>query len=43
MNSKPLVSIIIQTYNRAHIIYRAIDSAINQTYTNLANYLGILK
>ena len=35
MNSKPLVSIIIQTYNRAHIIYRAIDSAINQTYTNL--------
>lgn len=35
MSTNPLVSIIIQTFNRAHMIHRAINSAINQTYTNI--------
>jgi len=32
--SQPLVSIIIPTYNREHILAEAIESAINQTYYN---------
>lgn len=32
--SKPLVSIIIPTYNRAHLIGETLDSVITQTYTN---------
>ena len=31
-NGKPKVSVIIPTYNRAHILGRAIKSVINQTY-----------
>jgi glycosyltransferase involved in cell wall biosynthesis len=31
---KPLVSIIIPTYNRAHLIGETLDSIIAQTYTN---------
>ena len=30
----PTVSIIIPTYNRAHLIGRAIQSVLNQTYQN---------
>jgi glycosyltransferase involved in cell wall biosynthesis len=31
---KPLISIIIPTYNRAHLLPRAIKSVTNQTYSN---------
>jgi glycosyltransferase involved in cell wall biosynthesis len=34
MNTYPLVSVVIPTYNRADIVCRAIDSVLNQTYTN---------
>jgi glycosyltransferase involved in cell wall biosynthesis len=33
--SKPLVSVVINTFNRCNILGRAIQSAINQTYQNL--------
>lgn len=32
MNKKPTVSVIIPTYNRAHLVGRAIQSVLNQTY-----------
>lgn len=32
--NNPLISIIIPTFNRAHIIGETLDSVINQTYTN---------
>ena len=32
---EPLVSIIIPTYKRSHMLERAIDSALNQTYKNI--------
>lgn len=34
MQSNPLVSIIIPTYNRAHLIEETLDSVLAQTYTN---------
>ncbi len=33
MNDKPLISIIIPTYNRAHLIGETLDSILAQTYT----------
>ena len=35
MKTVPLVSAIIPTYNRAHIICEAVDSILGQSYTNL--------
>ncbi len=34
MQDNPLVSVIIPTFNRADILHRAIDSVVNQEYTN---------
>lgn len=34
MTNTPLVSIIIPTYNRAHLIGETLDSVLTQTYTN---------
>jgi len=34
MNQSPTFSIILPTYNRAHLLHRAIQSVINQTYGN---------
>ena len=35
MNNTDLISVIIPTYNRAHLIKRSVDSVLNQTYKNL--------
>lgn len=35
MNNRPLVSIMIPTYNQADLLMKAIDSAIQQDYPNL--------
>ena len=35
MTNQPLVSVIITTYNRAHMLKGTIDSIIGQTYHNI--------
>ena len=35
MNSTPLISVIIPTYNRINVVGNAIKSVLNQTYTNI--------
>lgn len=35
MSHTPLVSILINNYNYGHFLAEAIDSALNQTYSNL--------
>jgi len=34
MINKPLDSIILPTYNRAHLLTRAVDSVLAQTFPN---------
>ncbi len=34
MNNSPLISVIIPTYNRSHLLGNTLDSIINQTYAN---------
>ena len=35
MSSNPSVSVIIPTYKRAHLVTRAIDSVLNQTFSDV--------
>lgn len=35
MNCQPLVSVIVPTFNRAHVVKRAIDSVLSQRYRNV--------
>jgi len=35
MNKYPLVSVVIPTYGRSHLLERAIDSVLDQTYDNI--------
>ena len=37
---QPLVTIIIQTYNRRHLVHYALESAKNQTYKNIEILIG---
>lgn len=40
MKDKPLVSIILQTYNRIDFLRKSLESAVNQTYDNIEIILG---
>ncbi|MBO7612155.1 MAG: glycosyltransferase family 2 protein [Elusimicrobia bacterium] len=35
MNNTDLISVILPTYNRAHLIKRSVESILNQTYQNI--------
>lgn len=35
MQENPLVTVYIPTYNRVELLKRAVESVLNQTYTNL--------
>jgi glycosyltransferase domain-containing protein len=35
MNNQPKISVVIPTYNRPHLIGRAVKSVLNQTYKNI--------
>jgi len=39
MSTKPLVSIILPTYNRAQVIERAVKSILSQTYSNFELFI----
>ena len=39
MNTYPLVSVLIPTYNRKELLKRAINSVLNQTYKNIEIYV----
>ena len=43
MDNTDLISVIIPTYNRAHLIKRSAESILNQTYKNIENTDDILK
>ncbi|MEH7221468.1 glycosyltransferase family 2 protein, partial [Bacillus toyonensis] len=40
INTYPLVSILIPTYNRPHYFQLALDSALAQTYPNIEIIIG---
>ena len=40
MTKEPLVSIILQTYNRVDFLKKALESAVNQTYKNIEILIG---
>lgn len=40
IQDKPLVSILIPTFNRAELLKKALESAINQTYKNIEIIIG---